>query len=75
MWQITRDREVSRIHHFAAGGAEASDQTGVPVGLSIVLVSGIERAGPKWNSQNHVDRSGSTHARIVTVSEAKLGCP
>jgi hypothetical protein len=49
MWKITRDRDVSRIHHFAANGAEAFDQTGLSVGLSIVLVSGIERAGPKWN--------------------------
>jgi hypothetical protein len=62
MWQITRDREVSPIHHFAAGGAEVPDQTSVPVRLSIVLVSGIERAGPKWNSQNQVGRRGLTHA-------------
>jgi hypothetical protein len=62
MWQITRDREVSSIRHFAAGGAEVSDQTGVPVRLSIVFVSWIEGAGPQWNTQNQVGRRGATHA-------------
>ena len=75
MWQITRDREVSPIRRFAASGVEVSDQTGVPVRLSIVLVSGIERAGPKWNSQNQVGRRGLPMLALVTVSEAKLGCP
>jgi hypothetical protein len=62
MGEITRDRDVSPIHHFAASGAEVSNQTGLPVSLSIVLISGIERARPKWNSQYQVDRRGSTHA-------------
>src|SRR5271156_2752028 len=63
MWKIARDRDVPCINHFAADRAEAADQTGLSVGLSIVLAPGIERARPKWNSQNHVDRSGFTHAR------------
>ena len=64
MWQITRDRQVSPIRHFAAGGAEMSDQTGVPVRLSIVFVSWIERAGPKWNTQNLVGRRFRSYAEL-----------
>ena len=63
MWEIARDRDVSPIHHFAASTAEASDQAGLPVSLSIVLIPGIERARPQWNAQNQVGRRRFTHTR------------
>jgi hypothetical protein len=52
MGKIAGDGDVAFVDSVAPGGLQTREQSGVAIGLRIVLAAGVERAGAQWNGEN-----------------------